>query len=111
MSKQTVNLSANEVLEQLGLGPLPCGWTKDVGELDTVCVDSPEYALGYIVTLNIRNIDGKPAYDFTVHEFCELKETGKDYEYDNTFSDYEQALYYIVCRIEGFKDANNWQPA
>ena len=99
MSTQTVNLSANDVLEHLNL-KLPAQWTVEAGELDTVCIDTPTYELGYIVTLNIDSFKG---YSFTVHEFQINRESGFDYEQDDSFLTYDEVLNYIERQIECFK--------
>lgn len=101
MSIQTVNISCNEVKEQLALGKLPSGWEVEAGELDVLCINTPKFELGYIVTLNIRD----KAYDFTVHEFAMDRESGIDSEDDNTFGDYEGALDHIARRVEFYKEA------
>ena len=96
---KSVNLSANEVLEHLNLC-VPTNWTAEAGELDTVCIATPTYELGYIVTLNINNFSG---YSFIVHEFQFNRESGFDYEQDDSFLTYDEVLNYIERRIECFK--------
>ena len=100
MSIQTVNISCNEVKEQLALGKLPAGWTVDANEQDTLCINTPTCELGYIVTLNINPFSG---YSFTVHEFQFNRESGFDYEQDDTFLTYDEVLNYLERRIECFK--------
>ena len=100
MSIQTVNISCNEVKEQLALGKLPAGWTVDANDQDTLCINTPTYELGYIVTLNIDSFKG---YSFTVHEFQFNRESGFDYEQDDSFLTYDEVLDYIARRIKRFK--------
>lgn len=95
---QTVNLSANEVLEHLKLW-VPTNWTAEAGELDVVCVNSPKVELGWIVTLNICPCKG---YNFTVHEFVLDVESGKDTECDDEFLTYDEALNHIRNRFTQF---------
>ena len=98
MNIQTVNLSANDVLEHLNL-KLPAQCTVEAGELDTICINAPTYKLGYIVTLNMNSVVG---YNFTVHEFQLNLETGFDYEHDDSFDSYNEVLNYIKRRVELF---------
>lgn len=96
---QTVNLSARDVLEQLNL-VLPARWTTEAGELDVVCVNTPDFELGWIVTLNMCPFKGN---SFTVHEFASDKEFGNDHESDDEFLNYDEALNHIRNRVEHFK--------
>lgn len=95
---QTVNLSANEVLEHLNI-TLPASWTAEANEIDTVCFDHKDVGLGYIVTLNICPCKG---YSFTVHEFVLDVESGKDTECDDEFLTYDEALNHIRNRFTQF---------
>lgn len=96
---QTVNLSANEVLEHLNLC-VPTNWTVEAGELDVVCVNTPEMELSWLVTLNMNPFKGN---SFTVHEFASDKEFGNDHESDDEFLTYDEALSHIRNRVEHFK--------
>lgn len=95
---QTVNLSANEVLEHLNI-KLPVSWTSEANEIDTVCFDHVNHGLGYIVTLNICPCKG---YNFTVHEFHDAKQADTDYEETNNFLTYDEALAHIRNRVDMF---------
>lgn len=102
MSQKNVNLSANDVLEHLNI-KLESGWTSNAdGEIDTVCFDSSVYALGFIVTLNMDTSKGT---SFTVYEFTEIKESGKDYEFNDDFSNYDEALNFIRKQIDTCMEA------
>ena len=98
MNMQTVNLSANDVLEHLNL-KLPAQCTVEAGELDTICINSPTYELGYIVTLNMNSVVG---YNFTVHEFVDQKQAERDYENTDEFLTYDEALAHIRARVDMF---------
>lgn len=103
MSIQSVNLSANEVVEQLNL-ELANGWEVFAdSEIDTVCVNTPNFELGWIVCLQMDSYKG---YSFTVHEFAQDKESGNDCEDDNEFLNYEEVLTHIRNRVEYFKGNN-----
>ncbi len=91
MSIQTVNLSAQSVLDHLDL-KLPATVTSEAGELDVVCLNYPGWEVGYIVTLNMCSNAG---YSFTVQEFVMDKETGEDSEDSNNFLTYDEVLNYI----------------
>lgn len=95
MGTQTVNLSANEVLEQLNL-KLPAQWTVEAGELDAVCINHPAVELGYIVQLVMCDNAG---YSFQVVESQFDTESGKDYEDIDSFLRYEEALAHIRRRV------------
>ena len=98
MNIQTVNLSAKDVLEHLNL-KLPAQCTVEAGELNTICINSPTYKLGYIVTLNMNSVVG---YNFTVHEYQLNLDTGFEYEQDDSFNSYDEVLNYIERRVELF---------
>ena len=100
MAHKTVNISAQQVLDDLEL-KLPEGYTSEAGELDTVCINTPSYELGWIVQLVMNDFAG---YSFQVHEFQLNKVTGIDYEQDDTFLGYDEALDYIARRLEMFKE-------
>ena len=95
---QTVNLSANEVLEHLNI-TLPASWSAEANEIDTVCFDHKDVGLGYIVTLNICPCKG---YSFTVHEFVDQKQAERDYENTDEFLTYDEALAHIRARVDMF---------
>lgn len=95
---QTVNLSANEVLEHLNI-KLAAGWTHEANEIDTVCFDHKDVGLGYIVTLNICPCKG---YNFTVHEFNDQKQADREYENTDEFLTYNEALTHIRARVDMF---------
>lgn len=88
---QSVNLSANEVMEHLQI-KLGSGWTHEANEIDTVCYDHRKWAIGFIVALNICPCKG---YSFTVHEFAENKDAECDREESNEFLTYDEVLSYI----------------
>lgn len=97
---QTVNLSANEVLEHLNI-TLPETWSAEANEIDTVCFDHKDVGLGYIVTLNICPCKG---YSFTVHEFLDQKQAERDYENTDEFLTYDEVLAHIRARVDMFLD-------
>lgn len=98
MSIQTVNISVNDVIEHLNI-KMASGWTQSADtEIDTLCLDHQNHALGYIVTLNINN----GVYSFTVHEFHEAKQAERDYEETNDFATYDEALGQIRSRVDAF---------
>lgn len=97
---QTVNLSANEVLEHLNI-TLPASWYAEANEIDTVCFGHKDVGLGYIVTLNICPSKG---YSFTVHEFVDQKQAERDYENTDEFLTYDEALAHIRARVDMFLD-------
>ncbi len=99
MANKTVNLSAQNVIDDLNL-TLPSGWSSEAGELDTVCINNSLYEVGYIVTLNIDSFKG---YSFTVHEFQLNLDTGFDYEQTDSFLTYDEVLDYLARRIECFR--------
>lgn len=96
---QTVNLSANEVLQHLNL-ELPARWTKEANEIDVVCVNTPDFELGFIVTLNMCPCKGN---SFTVHEFAQSLETGHDHEETRDFLTYNEVLKHLDERIDAYK--------
>ena len=51
---QTVNLSANEVLEHLNI-KLPATWSAEANEIDTVCFDHKDVGLFNSVIWLIRH--------------------------------------------------------
>ena len=98
MSTQTVNLSSNDVVEHLNF-TLPSGWTYEAGELDVVCVNSPEYEIGYIVTLNIDSFKG---YSFSVYEIIDAIYEDKHNESNNDFLTYDEVLNFIRTKVEAY---------
>lgn len=96
---QTVNLSANDIKDHLGL-QLSNGWEVEADcEIDTLCINGREYNLGYIVTLNIDNYKG---YSFIVYEFVERKEDGATNESENNFLTYDEALNFIRTKVDAY---------
>ena len=100
MSKQTVNLSANDVVEHLQLDTAP-GWTLEAGELDVVCLNSRDFSLGYIVTLCI---DTSKGYSFSVEEFIERNADGESSDSHCEFPSYDACLHYIRSKVAIYED-------
>lgn len=98
MSIQTVNLSAKDVLEHLNL-TLPAGWTYEAGELDVVCINSPEYEIGYIVTLNSDSFKG---YSFSVYEIIDAIYKDAHNESNNDFLTYDEVLNFIRTKVDAY---------
>lgn len=95
MASKAVNISAQNVVDDLNL-VLPSPWTVEAGELDTVCINHPAVELGYIVQLVMCDNAG---YSFQVAEFQFDTESGKDYEDNDSFLRYDEALAYIRRRV------------
>lgn len=96
MASKAINISAQNVLDDLNL-TLPAQWTVEAGELDTVCINHPAVELGYIVQLVMDDCAGN---SFLVLEYQLDTETGRDYECDDSFLRYEEALAHIRRRVD-----------
>lgn len=99
MARKTVNISSNEIYEQLNL-QLTNGWEANSdSEIDTLCINGRDFNLGYIVQLVMDSYKG---YSFIVYEFVERKEDGETNESDNDFLTYDEALNFIRTKVEAY---------
>lgn len=99
MASKAINISSNEVYEQLNL-KLSNGWeASSDSEIDTLCVNGRDFNLGYIVQLVMDSYKG---YSFIVYEFVERKEDGETNESDNNFLTYDEALNFIRTKVEAY---------
>lgn len=96
MPTKQINLSAQQVVDDLAL-TLPAKWTVEADEVDVVCINHPAIELGYIVQLVI---DANAGYSFQVQEFQMDTESGKDWEGNESFTLYEEALAFIRRRVD-----------